>query len=105
MTTRGIVREWREDGGWGVIDAKAAKGGIWTHCSSVLVAGHRSLTPGEEVHVTWEPADQDGFSFRAVEAWPVGELPVRLPPSEDPSPAYGSELVIDLEPSRTQPQR
>lgn len=34
--------------------------------------GYRSLAAGEPVRFAWEPADQDGYAFRAVAVWADG---------------------------------
>jgi cold shock protein len=76
MTATGVVREWRDDEGWGVIDSDVTPGGCWVHFSSLRVAGFKAVPVGGAVEFTFEPADQDGFAFRAVDAWPAGEAPV-----------------------------
>src|SRR3954468_16290482 len=87
-----------EGGGVGVIDSSETPGGCWAHFSAVLVAGYQSLEPGQDVELAFERPGQEGFSFRAVEVWPVGETPVRSPP-EAAGPAYGSILSISVEPT------
>jgi CspA family cold shock protein len=73
MESSGIVREWHPDDGWGVIDSEDTPGGCWAHFSSVLVPGYRSLRAGQTVTLRHEPAEQDGYSFRAVEVWPADQ--------------------------------
>ena len=85
-TVLGRVREWHDDEGWGVLDSDATPGGCWTHCSAVLVAGYRTLAVGQEVRLEPEVADQDGYAFRAVEAWPAASTPVRDLPQSSGSP-------------------
>lgn len=68
MSTRGVVRFWNDEDGWGVIDSPATPGGCWTHFSCVSVDGYRTLTPGSAVDFEWETVDQDGYAFRTVEA-------------------------------------
>lgn len=95
MTSLGQVRVWHDGDGWGVIDSDATPGGCWTHYSSVLVAGNKSLRTGQNVSFTFEPADQDGYSFRAVEAWPSDQTAVRTSHEvSGPSAAYSSTLVL-----------
>ncbi|ALO65413.1 hypothetical protein NHF46_23215 [Arthrobacter alpinus] len=48
MTTTGAVRIWHDEEGWGVLDSESTPGG-------------------------WEAAAQDGYSFRAIRAWPAGD--------------------------------
>ncbi len=88
------MREWYDDEGWGVIDSEVTPGGCWAHCSSVLVAGHRTLGVGQPVSFTFEVVAQDGYSYRAVEVWPSGAEPVRAEPSESSTPGLRSELHI-----------
>lgn len=95
MTTRGTVRTWYHDQGWGVIDTDQTPGGCWTHFGSVHVAGYRSPTAGQVVLVEWEVAEQDGYAYRAVRAWPDDEQPVAPGSSTgDSGSAYGSTLTI-----------
>ncbi len=77
METSGVVRVWHSDEGWGVIDSHDTPGGCWAGFSSVLVPGHRALRAGQSVTLTYEPAEQDGYLFRAVEVWPSDEEPFR----------------------------
>lgn len=98
MTIVGRVRWWHAAEGWGVIDSVVTPGGCWVHFSAVLVAGYRVLEQGQQVRFTFETAEQDGYSFRAVEVWPAGQTPVR--PGQQPSgpsPAYDSTLSISYD--------
>jgi CspA family cold shock protein len=74
---RGTVRAWHEELGWGVIDSPDTPGGCWAHFSTIdtavrerrdglIVSDYQVLRPGDAVDLEWEPADQDGFAFRAV---------------------------------------
>jgi len=65
-STRGIVREWHEEAGWGVIDSPETPGGCWAHFSSIVAVGYRALRAGQPVGLEWEAADQDGFAYRAT---------------------------------------
>lgn len=98
MTTRGEVRVWHADEGWGVVDSPDTPGGCWAHFSAVLVAGYRALDAGALVELTYEAAEQDGYSFRAVEVWPAGQAPVREHPQVwGPSAAYRSVLTLTFD--------
>ena len=95
MATRGRVREWHDDEGWGVVDAEEAPGGCWAHFSAVRVDGFKSLASGTEVLLELEPADQDGYDFRALTVWRADEQPVDGETSTDgPSPVYRTELRL-----------
>ncbi|MDT3438958.1 MULTISPECIES: cold-shock protein [unclassified Pseudofrankia] len=76
MTTRGTVREWSHEEGWGVIDSPETPGGCWTHFSHLLIAAYRGLHPGQQVELDWEAPGQDGYPYRAVRVWPAGQEPV-----------------------------
>lgn len=67
-TTVGVVRRWVDEEGWGVLDSDATPGGAWVHFSIVAGNGFRRLIPGQAVEFTYERAEQDGYSFRAVSA-------------------------------------
>lgn len=93
MAVTAVVREWDEAEGWGVLDAPETPGGCWTHWSSIAVDGFRSLAPGQDVELEWERADQDGYSYRALRAWPAGVDPVDQG-GPDQDGVYSSTLTI-----------
>jgi CspA family cold shock protein len=98
MSSLGQVRVWHDAEGWGVIDSKVTPGGCWAHSSSVLVAGYKALRTGQEVRFTFEAAEQDGYSFRTVEAWPADQTPVRTSHEvSGPSSAYRSTLTLTFD--------
>ena len=68
---RGTVRLWIDDEGWGVIDSPQTPNGCWAHFGVLEMAGYRALTAGQAVEFTWEPAQQDGYDFRAVTVRPL----------------------------------
>lgn len=73
---RGTVRSWDEESGWGVLVSRDVPGEVWAHFSAVRAAdpgAFVSLAPGEDVLFTWEEAEQDGFSYRAVQVRRPGE--------------------------------
>jgi CspA family cold shock protein len=72
MASPGRVRIWHDEEGWGVIDSESTPGGCWAHFSAVRVTGYRALTRDQQVLLDFEAADQDGYSFRAVQVWPAG---------------------------------
>ena len=90
-----MVRSWFDEAGWGVLNSELTPGGCWAHFSVLAVRGHRTLVPGQAVELEWESAEQDGFSYRAVRVWPVGEDPVDAEVVRgSASGAYGSALEI-----------
>lgn len=93
MSAHGTVRSWDDEEGWGIIDSVQTPGGCWAHFTAVAVEGYRKLSPGQQVVLEWEAADQDGFSFRATKAWPAGQEPVGAAP-QDPGATYSSTLTI-----------
>jgi cold shock protein len=66
-----VVREWRPEEGWGVVDSPQTPGGCWVHFSHIQATGYRKLVPGKTVALEFEPADQDGFTYRAVTVEPL----------------------------------
>lgn len=98
MASRGRVRHWHDDEGWGVVDCDAAPGGCWAHCSAVLVDAYPGLEPGQEVFLELETADQDGYAFRALSVWPADREPFRrYTEASDASDAFTSSLTIELD--------
>jgi cold shock protein len=83
MNSTGTVSMWRGEEGWGVIDSPDTPGGCWFHFSHLwhvdlpegraleVKGGYRDARVGESVEFDYEPADQDGYSFRADSVWPV----------------------------------
>lgn len=90
----GVVREWHDDEGWGVLDSDETPGGCWAHFSSLSMPGLRRATAGQRVTFTYERADQDGFSHRAVDVTLDG-VPRAEAESHPPGPAYRSDLRIE----------
>ncbi len=98
MTATGCVRVWHDAQGWGVIDSDLTPGGCWTHFSVLLVPGYKALATGQQVSFRFEAADQDGYSFRAVTAWPFGDEPIVADGSNAQScAAYSSTLNLVTE--------
>jgi CspA family cold shock protein len=96
MAVDAVVREWYSDRGWGVIDAAETPGGCWAHFGQVAITGYRELSPGQAVRLEWEPADQDGYRYRAVRVWPAGSDPVEDTVELD-SAAYTSGLALHFD--------
>ncbi|MFB9315057.1 cold-shock protein [Nocardioides plantarum] len=97
MSTVGVVGTWHGDEGWGVIDSPATPGGCWTHFSAVLGEGYRTLSPGQRVTFEFETADQDGYRYRTVEAWPSDEPKPAVVEVSGPAAAYASTLTLTFD--------
>ncbi len=97
MTTTGSVRSWFSEQGWGVIDSPETPGGCWAHFGNVMIPGYKELTAGQLVNLDWEPADQDGYRFRALRVWPTGTDPIETPQVTGSSSAYSSTLTITFD--------
>jgi cold shock protein len=69
--TKGTVRFWLGDEGWGVVDTPETPGGCWVHFSHVEIDGYRELIADANVDVEWEAAEQDGYPYRAVRVVPL----------------------------------
>ena len=94
VAVHAVVREWRDDEGWGVVDSPETPGGCWAHFSHIAIAdGYRATHAGQQVMLEWQAADQDGLDYRAVRLWPVGQAPVAAEVAED-STAYTSALSV-----------
>jgi cold shock protein len=96
MSSVGIVREWNDDEGMGVIDSEDTPGGCWVHFSHIVTDALGTLTPGDQVTFTYEVLPQDGFDYQAVRVWPPGVKPgtPQRAPHRGPSAAYQSSLTI-----------
>ena len=102
MVAEGTVVVWHDEAGWGVVECAETPGGCWTHYSALAIPGYRSLEPGQAVHLEHEPADQDGYHFRATRVRPRDAAPAGPPTADNPSIAYRSTLTVtrDDEPDR-----
>ena len=68
----GVVREYDDREGFGVIDSHDTPGGCWFHYSMIEVPGRKTLSPGQLVRFTLErEVEQDGFVFRASQVRPL----------------------------------
>lgn len=97
VPSTGIVREWNDDQGLGIIDSEDTPGGCWVHFSNIVTDGFRTFAPGDHVAFTHEAVPQDGFHYRAISVWLPGVKPGTLPRvrrQDGPSAAYHSELTI-----------
>jgi cold shock protein len=84
MASTGLVRLFDADAGWGVIDGPDVPGGCWVHFSAIAATGYRQLSAGQRVSFRAEPANQDGFAFRAVKVW-TGAVEPGVPQHEEGS--------------------
>jgi len=67
----GVVRDYDDREGFGVIDSLATPGGCWIHYSMIEVPGRKTLSAGQRVRFTFEGhVKQDGFRFRAIRVQP-----------------------------------
>ncbi|HEY2376421.1 MAG TPA: cold shock domain-containing protein [Gemmatimonadaceae bacterium] len=65
-TSIGIVKLWRDDKGYGVIESTdTAPWDIWSHFAAIEGTGFKSLTVGERVEVTYHHAKQDSYRYVA----------------------------------------
>jgi len=70
--SEGVVRDFDDLEGVGVIESPATPGGCWFHYSMIEVSGRRTLTTGQRVDFTFEHSeDQDGYATRAVRVRPL----------------------------------
>jgi cold shock protein len=73
--TRGTVKFYKEDRGWGAISSPELPEGLdaWVHFSVIEMDGYRALEPGAavEFEYEYEPAMQDSFRFRATRGRPL----------------------------------
>ncbi|MEU3612920.1 cold shock domain-containing protein [Streptomyces sp. NPDC006872] len=66
------VREWYAEEGWGVLDSPETPGGCFGHYADIRTTGHHTLSPGQQVDLTWEAPGfkQDDYDYRAVDIVP-----------------------------------
>ncbi len=99
----GTVRSWDDESGWGVLASPEVPGEVWAHFSAVHTTdpgAFASLEPGEAVLFTWEEADQDGYSYRALRVRRPGAPETDWESDEDESDGSDamSDVHIELDP-------
>lgn len=104
MVSRGSVRVFHAEHGWGVIDGPDVPGGCWVHFSAIAVGGFRELTRGQHVSFRAEAASQDGFTYRAVKVWADDVEPPDELRTEGGSAAYRSVLTLTFDPPGPGPE-
>lgn len=62
----GIVREWSDDLGWGVIDSDLTPGGCWCHFSVIEMDGFHRLSAGQAVLFTYSEPGEHGLAYQAT---------------------------------------
>jgi cold shock protein len=97
VAAQGTVLVWHDEDGWGVVESAETPGGCFTHYNAVALPGFRGLAVGQAVYLEYERADQDGYRFRAVRAWPRGAEPFDTPVVGGPSSAYRSTLTVTFD--------
>ena len=97
MADAGIVRQWNDDEGWGVIDSAATPGGCWAHFSHAAVSGASNFMAGQSVSLEWESPGQDGYPYRAVRFWPSELEPFERATRSGSGGAYRSTLTLSFD--------
>ncbi|MEU6057578.1 cold shock domain-containing protein [Streptomyces sp. NPDC047097] len=93
----GHVRMWEREEGWGVLVAPSLPEEVWAHYSGIEGGGFRELTAGDAVSFTVEPAEQDGFHWRAVSVWASDGRSVPADGREGDGAGYTSRLDITFD--------
>ncbi len=90
----GVVREWHDEEGWGVLDSELTPGGCWAHFSALRIGSYRRAEAGQNVEFSYEQGVQDGYAYRALDVTIEG-VPRVEPDVEPPGPGLQSHLTID----------
>lgn len=67
----GTTVRWHDEEGWGAVASPEVEGQVWVHFSVVVMAGHRTLTPGQVVRFTYQTPGQDGYPHSARRVTPL----------------------------------
>lgn len=99
MTTRGVIRTWDDEDGWGVIDSPDTPGGCWVSYSHIEAGVAPTLHTGQVVSFSFEAVEwQDGYRWRAILVQPEGAEPAPERKSRhEPSSAYRSSLHLTFD--------
>jgi cold shock protein len=67
----GVVRDWDDEEGWGIVDTIETPGGCFVHFSAIVGTGYRNLHAGERVTLTFAGPGlhQDGYDCVARQVW------------------------------------
>jgi cold shock protein len=65
--TRGTVKFWKAERGWGAISSPELPAGrdAWAHFSDIVASGYRALDAGDEVEFDVVKRSQDSFDYVA----------------------------------------
>lgn len=65
--SRGVVKFWREEKGWGAITSPDLPEGhdAWVHFSAIDFDGYRNLVAGQQVEFKYRAVRQESFDFVA----------------------------------------
>ncbi|SFD19961.1 cold-shock protein [Streptomyces aidingensis] len=101
----GTVTKWNLSEGWGVVESPDAPGEVFVHFSMIVAdaADYRKLVVGATVRFTWEPAQQDEYSVRAIEVCPVDSSDIASPEGRArpvSMEGYSTSLEISLDEDR-----
>ena len=66
--TRGRVKFFKTEKGWGAITSAEVPADVWVHFSAIGAPGYRAFEDGDIVEFDYEACRQDGFQFRATRA-------------------------------------
>ena len=91
---RGVVREWHDYEGWGVLDSPQTPGGCWMLYSIIDMARPVSVEVGQEASFSFEKEPQDGFEWRALRVRPAGTPPGPEIEVSGPDEGYRSKLTL-----------
>lgn len=69
----GVVTEWHEDEGWGVVKTETDGIDCWAHFSAHRGGEYFSPNPGTRVSVIKDNFPQDGYEFRIIEMETVAD--------------------------------
>lgn len=99
LMSRGVVREWHHEDGWGVVDSQATPGGCWVLYSHVEMPHPVELQVGQEVDFSFEHVtSQDGYQWRAIAVRPEGaEAPDAREGITHPQGAFRSTLRLEFD--------
>ncbi|WP_152427117.1 cold-shock protein [Curtobacterium flaccumfaciens] len=98
MSDNGIVRIWKPDEGWGVVDVDQIDGGIWVHFSAIEGRDFGVLAIGETVAVDWEDVEHPPYAAQATRVTTAGY--VESSRSDSDSGILNSHLTIEWDKDR-----
>jgi len=97
--TVATLTDWIAEEGWGVLQCELTPGGCWFLFNALVGLHPEELRVGRDYQLVFEPAEQDGYAYRAIAVAPIGrsvERPQKTDGAANPG-HYASVLALTFD--------